>query len=73
MTQLYLFAVKLAPHLQTSKYAYELHLQMICGKFGTHLQMSLILVLIYFSAYGLVTNHKNNKKVWCTRGWGKNS
>ena len=46
---------------------------MICGKFGTHLQMSLILVLIYFSAYGLVTNHKNNKKVWCTRGWGKNS
>jgi hypothetical protein len=54
MTQLYSFAVRLTPHLQTSthlqmncdSFANEVHLQMICGKFGTHLQMSLILVLI---------------------------
>ncbi len=54
MTQLYSFANELTPHLQTSTHLYmncdsfanELHLQMICGKFGTYLQMSLILVLI---------------------------
>ncbi len=54
MTQLYSFANELTPHLQTSShlqmncdsFANEIHLQMIRGKFGIHLQMSLILVLI---------------------------
>ena len=46
--------VELTPHLQMSthlqmncdSFANEVHLRMICGKFGTHLQMSLILGLI---------------------------
>ncbi len=76
MTQLYSTAVKLAPHLQMSThlqmncnlFANEVHLHMICGKFGTHLQMSLILVLIYklssiyiwWVLYGLFDGRKNN-------------